>query len=311
MRKVTCKDCHRVYDYDKDDFCPKCGSFNPPSDSGATALERDLLSRFGTADAAREREIGAARAYQGQKSGRARHLCEDPKSHRESDDWKREDWKPGAGASAAWQPRTSQGSRNLLVAILTLGILGIVAVISVISPMITRGEVRVPEPAESMPYEEVPAERKDVRLKISHDFDEAIAVGRLTVELDGVRMLDTEGDARLHQEGYKLVVVESYITGGAEFARDFPFGGVYLELSDGSYINAVDDELLAARLANRSVYAITLPDAVWEDPLVGEFVFYVPEGTREATLCIEETEAKLFGSGSELVAVHAVELELP
>ena len=29
MRKVTCASCGRPYDYDSDDFCPKCGSYNP------------------------------------------------------------------------------------------------------------------------------------------------------------------------------------------------------------------------------------------------------------------------------------------
>lgn len=48
MRKVTCKDCGRRYDYDVDDFCPKCGSYNPPGDPGSTQLERELLSRFET-----------------------------------------------------------------------------------------------------------------------------------------------------------------------------------------------------------------------------------------------------------------------
>ena len=31
MRKVTCASCGRPYDYDSDDFCPKCGSYNPPA----------------------------------------------------------------------------------------------------------------------------------------------------------------------------------------------------------------------------------------------------------------------------------------
>ena len=32
MRKVTCASCGRPYDYDSDDFCPKCGSYNSPPD---------------------------------------------------------------------------------------------------------------------------------------------------------------------------------------------------------------------------------------------------------------------------------------
>lgn len=46
MRNVCCADCGKRYDYDVDDFCPRCGSFNPPPDSGATRLEEELLSRF-------------------------------------------------------------------------------------------------------------------------------------------------------------------------------------------------------------------------------------------------------------------------
>lgn len=30
MRKLTCKDCGKRYDFDVDDFCPRCGSFNQP-----------------------------------------------------------------------------------------------------------------------------------------------------------------------------------------------------------------------------------------------------------------------------------------
>ncbi len=46
MRRVTCEECGRSYDYDAEDLCPRCGSFNPPPDEGATTLERELLSRF-------------------------------------------------------------------------------------------------------------------------------------------------------------------------------------------------------------------------------------------------------------------------
>lgn len=46
MRHITCKDCGRRYDYDRDDFCPKCGSYNPPQANPSTQLERELLARF-------------------------------------------------------------------------------------------------------------------------------------------------------------------------------------------------------------------------------------------------------------------------
>lgn len=34
MRMVTCSECHTTYDYDKEDLCPKCGTFNRPGKKG-------------------------------------------------------------------------------------------------------------------------------------------------------------------------------------------------------------------------------------------------------------------------------------
>lgn len=33
MRKVRCYDCGKSYDFDVDDFCPRCGAFNQPGKS--------------------------------------------------------------------------------------------------------------------------------------------------------------------------------------------------------------------------------------------------------------------------------------
>ncbi len=30
MRQIVCEDCGKRYDYGKDEFCPRCGAFNPP-----------------------------------------------------------------------------------------------------------------------------------------------------------------------------------------------------------------------------------------------------------------------------------------
>lgn len=30
MRQIICEDCRRRYDYDRDEFCPRCGAFNQP-----------------------------------------------------------------------------------------------------------------------------------------------------------------------------------------------------------------------------------------------------------------------------------------
>ena len=31
MRKVHCHECGKTYDYDEDDFCPRCGSYTQPA----------------------------------------------------------------------------------------------------------------------------------------------------------------------------------------------------------------------------------------------------------------------------------------
>lgn len=30
MRRIVCDECKKRYDYDRDEFCPKCGAFNQP-----------------------------------------------------------------------------------------------------------------------------------------------------------------------------------------------------------------------------------------------------------------------------------------
>lgn len=49
MRKVTCHECGKVYNFDVDDFCPKCGAFNQPTrtmriSSDGTVVRSDGLN---------------------------------------------------------------------------------------------------------------------------------------------------------------------------------------------------------------------------------------------------------------------------
>ena len=30
MKRIVCEECKRAYDFERDDFCPRCGAFNPP-----------------------------------------------------------------------------------------------------------------------------------------------------------------------------------------------------------------------------------------------------------------------------------------
>lgn len=43
MRKVQCGECGKRYDFDMDDFCPKCGAFNQPAKSKRIGLDGSVV----------------------------------------------------------------------------------------------------------------------------------------------------------------------------------------------------------------------------------------------------------------------------
>lgn len=43
MRKVRCGECGRRYDFDVDDFCPKCGAFNQPPRSSRIGADGQVV----------------------------------------------------------------------------------------------------------------------------------------------------------------------------------------------------------------------------------------------------------------------------
>lgn len=47
MRKVRCYDCGKTYDFDVDDFCPKCGAFNQPGKSARISADGAVVRSDG------------------------------------------------------------------------------------------------------------------------------------------------------------------------------------------------------------------------------------------------------------------------
>lgn len=43
MRKVRCYECGKNYDFDVDDFCPKCGAFNQPGKSARIGADGAVI----------------------------------------------------------------------------------------------------------------------------------------------------------------------------------------------------------------------------------------------------------------------------
>ena len=59
MRKVICQECRKAYDYDVDDFCPRCGAFNIPAKSQRTMIRVDGLSEANHEDSFLHDELHA------------------------------------------------------------------------------------------------------------------------------------------------------------------------------------------------------------------------------------------------------------
>lgn len=42
MRRIVCDECGKWYDYDRDEFCPKCGAFNRPVKTWTTDAQGNV-----------------------------------------------------------------------------------------------------------------------------------------------------------------------------------------------------------------------------------------------------------------------------
>lgn len=47
MRRVRCYECGKVYNFDTDDFCPKCGAFNQPKRTVRIAADGSVVRSDG------------------------------------------------------------------------------------------------------------------------------------------------------------------------------------------------------------------------------------------------------------------------
>ena len=73
MRLITCEDCGKRYDFDRDEFCPRCGAFNHPAnrwrvDSTGSVVRVDGINESNHAGSFSHREVHAEKA-QRRKAG--------------------------------------------------------------------------------------------------------------------------------------------------------------------------------------------------------------------------------------------------
>ena len=73
MRRVTCTSCGKVYDFDADDFCPKCGAFNQPGRQSQGTVRVDGVNESNHQGSFAHQEV-----HREKRVRRARGLDRDP-----------------------------------------------------------------------------------------------------------------------------------------------------------------------------------------------------------------------------------------
>lgn len=101
MRQIVCGECRKRYDYDRDDFCPRCGAFNQPRKTWGVDAKGNVIR----VDGINERDHDGSFVHQ--------------EIHREKDvrrsigmDWKGTAQRPAATAQAAPARRPAAGGKR-------------------------------------------------------------------------------------------------------------------------------------------------------------------------------------------------------
>lgn len=135
------------------------------------------------------------------------------------------------------------------------------------------------------------------------------SVGPLTVTVEGLSWVALDQSSRLWWADFDLLAVDVTVTGGDGLDWDYPTGEVYLALDGGHYIPPMTDGTQLEMAEQLGVEAVTVYDMVWDDPLKGALLFYVPKGFDSAALCLEERTGK--DEAERVAAIHTYPLALP
>lgn len=284
MRKVTCASCGRPYDYDSDDFCPKCGSYNPPPDRAGARPAQAPPARVPAASKDRSRPAAQPKtppvgsrtvSYGGPQGGTP---WEEPPARRQ------------------------RSPLKLLVIVLVSLFLLCIVLPFVLGLMLNLSEAfagRRPEPGAVAQAEPAGG---------THALWEPFSIhGTQQVTVEDPWEVDLTYVPLARREGFRCLAVDLWVEGG-ERRDDLTFFPAELRLEDGTALLAEDDASLARQLKDAGVYLVTLSDAQWEDPLYGQMIFFVPEdASGGAVLALYEGEP----DSSTPSAVHQIPLELP
>ena len=83
MRRVQCYECGKRYDFDVDDFCPKCGAFNPPDRSSRIDADGNVVRLDGLNEVNHRESFVHAELHEENKERRASGLSRGVKRSQE------------------------------------------------------------------------------------------------------------------------------------------------------------------------------------------------------------------------------------
>ena len=83
MRRVRCYECGKRYDFDVDDFCPRCGAFNPPGRSSRIEADGKVARLDGLNEVHHRESFVHAELHEENKERRASGLSRGVKRSQE------------------------------------------------------------------------------------------------------------------------------------------------------------------------------------------------------------------------------------
>lgn len=311
MRTVICRDCGKRYDYDQDDFCPKCGSYNPPEEKPATRMEEEMLARFRTGQQNQSRAVRPqAKAKSPQPGPRSVNYHPTyggtPEVRASKHAGRFQD------CSACEEPVRRSPALGVVLTVVVLivvgaaavGIIGAFNAASDLGTTLFGTALFTATPETAAPSYPPPRSGE-------YALGEAFTINATQVTVDAPWQVDVSAAPSIAPEGARCVAVDIWVEGGVR-RDDLSFPPVYLELEDGGIVYAVDgDALLSRKLKSCGVFDVSLSDAQWEDPLFGQLVFLVPEDCGGTASLVLPEAASGAAEDEAPAACHTVAVTLP
>ena len=79
MRRVRCGECGKRYDFDTDDFCPRCGAFNSPPRSSCIGVDGSVIRLYGLNEENHRNSFVHAELHEENRKRRASELSKSVK----------------------------------------------------------------------------------------------------------------------------------------------------------------------------------------------------------------------------------------